>query len=63
MRIEDLIAAVEREERAVVVMVAEAQGSVPREAGAAMLVTALRATGSIGGGTVDRKSTRLNSSH
>ena len=55
MRIEDLIAAVEREGGAVVVMVAEAQGSVPREAGAAMLVTELRATGTIGGGTVEHR--------
>ncbi len=55
MRIEDLIAAVEREGSAVVVMVAEAQGSVPREAGAAMLVTALRAAGTIGGGTVEHR--------
>ncbi len=55
MRIEDLIATVEREERAVVVMVAEAQGSVPREAGAAMLITELRAAGTIGGGTVEHR--------
>ncbi len=55
MRIADLIAEVERAGRAVVVMVAEAQGSVPREAGAAMLVTASRATGTIGGGTVEHR--------
>ncbi len=55
MRIADLIAAVEREERAVVVMVAEANGSAPREAGAAMLVTASGAAGSIGGGTVEHR--------
>ena len=55
MRIADLIEAVEREGRAAVVMVAEAQGSVPREAGAAMLVTALRTTGTIGGGTVEHR--------
>jgi len=55
MRFTDLIAAVEREGRTVVVMVAEANGSVPREAGAAMLVTASRATGTIGGGTVEHR--------
>ena len=53
MRIADLITAVEREGRAVVVMVAEARGSVPREAGAAMLVTDAGAVGTIGGGTVE----------
>ena len=55
MRIADLIEAVEREGGAVVVMVAEAQGSVPREAGAAMLVTAFRITDTIGGGTVEHR--------
>ncbi len=55
MRIEDLIAAVERDGRAAVVMIAEAQGSVPREAGAAMLVTASGAMGTIGGGTVEHR--------
>jgi xanthine dehydrogenase accessory protein XdhC len=55
MRIPDLIAAVEREGGAVVVLVVEARGSVPREAGAAMLVTAAGATGTIGGGTVEHR--------
>ena len=55
MRIADLISALEREGRAVVVMVAEANGSVPREAGAAMLVTESEAAGSIGGGTVEHR--------
>ena len=55
MRIADLITAVEREGRAVVVMVAEARGSVPREAGAAMLVTGSGAVGTIGGGTVEHR--------
>ncbi len=55
MRIADLISALEREGRAVVVMVAEANGSVPREAGAAMLVTESGAAGSIGGGTVEHR--------
>ncbi|MFQ5567886.1 MAG: xanthine dehydrogenase accessory protein XdhC [Paracoccaceae bacterium] len=53
MRIVDLIEAVAREGRAVVVMVAEARGSAPRDAGAAMLVTQAGATGSIGGGAVE----------
>ncbi len=55
MRIADLIAAVEHEGRAVVVMIAGARGSVPREAGAAMLVTTSRAIGTIGGGTVEHR--------
>jgi xanthine dehydrogenase accessory protein XdhC len=55
MRIADLITAVEREGRAVVVVVAEARGSVPREAGAAMLVTGAGAVGTIGGGTVEHR--------
>jgi xanthine dehydrogenase accessory factor len=55
MRIADLITAVEREGAAVVVMVAETRGSVPREAGAAMLVTASGAVGTIGGGTIEHR--------
>ncbi len=55
MRIADLVAEVEREGRTAVVMIAEAQGSVPREAGAAMLVTASGAMGTIGGGTVEHR--------
>ncbi|MCH8952754.1 MAG: xanthine dehydrogenase accessory protein XdhC, partial [Proteobacteria bacterium] len=55
MRIADLIEAVEREGRAAVVMIAEAHGSAPREAGAAMLVTASGASGSIGGGAVEHR--------
>lgn len=55
MRIDDIIAAVEREGRAAVLMVAEARGSTPREAGAAMLVTAAGAVGTIGGGTVEHR--------
>ena len=55
MRIPDLVEAVEREGVAVVVMVASAHGSVPREAGAAMLVTPSVATGTIGGGTVEHR--------
>jgi len=55
MRIVDLVEAVEREGRAVVVMIAEARGSAPREAGTAMLVTAAGAAGTIGGGTVEHR--------
>ncbi|MHA1527785.1 MAG: xanthine dehydrogenase accessory protein XdhC [Alphaproteobacteria bacterium] len=55
MRIADLIEAIEREGHAVVVMIAEANGSTPREAGAAMLVATSRATGTIGGGTVEHR--------
>lgn len=55
MRIADLVEAVEREGAAVVVMVAEARGSVPREAGAAMLVTGAGAVGTIGGGTIEHR--------
>ena len=55
MRRADLIAALEREGRAAVVLVAEARGSVPREAGAAMLVTPSGAQGTIGGGAVEHR--------
>ena len=55
MRSADLIAAIEREGRAAVVLVAEARGSVPREAGAAMLVTPSAMQGTIGGGTVEHR--------
>jgi xanthine dehydrogenase accessory factor len=55
MRILGIVEAVEREGVAVVVMVASAHGSVPREAGAAMLVTPSVATGTIGGGTVEHR--------
>ena len=55
MRIADLVEAVDHEGAAVVVMVAEARGSVPREAGAAMLVAGRGAVGTIGGGTVEHR--------
>ena len=55
MRIADLVEAVAGDGRAVVVMVAESRGSVPREAGAAMLATASGAMGTIGGGTVEHR--------
>jgi xanthine dehydrogenase accessory factor len=53
MRISDLVEAVQRDGRAVVVMITEARGSAPREAGAAMLVSASGAVGTIGGGAVE----------
>lgn len=55
MRLAALITAIEREGRAAVILVAEARGSVPREAGAAMLVTAAAAEGTIGGGSVEHR--------
>lgn len=55
MRRAELMTAIGREGRAAVVLVAEARGSTPREAGAAMLVTATGAHGTIGGGTVERR--------
>jgi xanthine dehydrogenase accessory protein XdhC len=55
MRLADLIAAIEREGRAAVVLIAEARGSAPREAGAAMLVTAAATLGSIGGGAAEHR--------
>jgi xanthine dehydrogenase accessory factor len=55
MRISDLVEAMEREGRAVVVMIAEARGSAPRDAGAAMLVFASGAVGTIGGGAVEHR--------
>jgi xanthine dehydrogenase accessory factor len=55
MRIAEIADAIEREGRAAVVMVAEARGSAPREAGAAMLVTAGASRGTVGGGTVEHR--------
>jgi xanthine dehydrogenase accessory factor len=55
MRISDLVKAVQRDGRAVVVMITEARGSAPREAGAAMLVSASGAVGTIGGGAVEHR--------
>ncbi len=43
--------------RGVLILVAEARGSAPREAGAAMLVTRDGAEGTIGGGTVEHRAT------
>ena len=47
------------EQRAVVVAVAAGSGSVPREAGAWMLVTRARRVGTIGGGHLEHEATRL----
>ena len=46
-------------EGGVLVLVAEALGSTPREAGAAMLVTATATHGTIGGGSVEHRAMRL----
>lgn len=50
-----IAATLRAESRAVLVLVAEALGSTPREAGAAMLVTPSRSLGTIGGGTVEHR--------
>ena len=50
-----IASALRAEPRAVIVLVAEALGSTPREAGAAMLVTARGTFGTIGGGTVEHR--------
>jgi len=55
MRIADIAEAVEREGRAVLVLVAETRGSAPREAGATMLVTPSGTAGTVGGGTVEHR--------
>ena len=68
------LSAVRRGETLAMTSVVGAQGSTPREIGARMLVWPDRFTGTIGGGSLerqaldqarklDRKSTRLNSSH
>ena len=51
----EIAARLRAEGRAVLVMVAEARGSTPREAGAAMLVAPGGAVGTIGGGTVEHR--------
>ena len=51
----EIAARLREEGRAVLVMVAEARGSTPREAGAAMLVAPGGASGTIGGGTVEHR--------
>ena len=54
-----LSAAFHRGERAVLVTVAEARGSTPRETGAAMVVTSGALAGSIGGGHLEFEALRL----
>ena len=46
-------------EQTMLVVVANAKGSVPREAGASMIVSAERATGTIGGGHLELKSIEI----
>jgi xanthine dehydrogenase accessory factor len=55
MRISDIVEVVERDGSAVVVMIAGARGSTPREAGAAMLVADSGVMGTIGGGAVEHR--------
>jgi xanthine dehydrogenase accessory protein XdhC len=50
---------VARDGRAVLVLVAEARGSAPRAAGAAMLVSAGRPLGTVGGGAVEHRATGI----
>jgi xanthine dehydrogenase accessory factor len=50
-----LLALLDRRDPAVWVCVSAAKGSVPRERGASMVVTATRATGTIGGGHLELK--------
>jgi xanthine dehydrogenase accessory factor len=54
-----LAAALDRCPRAVLVTVADARGSTPRESGAAMLVTPDGITGTIGGGHLEYEAIRL----
>jgi xanthine dehydrogenase accessory factor len=54
-----LAAALERFPRAVLVTVADARGSTPRESGAAMVVTTGGIAGTIGGGHLEYEATRL----
>lgn len=51
----EAIAAIERQEPAILVEVAEALGSTPREAGAVMLVTERAVAGTIGGGELEHR--------
>ena len=57
--IEALAVAFEREPRAVLVTVADARGSTPRDAGATMVVTASGSAGTIGGGHLEYEAMRL----
>ena len=56
---DEIAETIRREGRAVVVLVASARGSTPREAGAAMLVTARETRGTIGGGSVEHRATEI----
>ena len=55
----ELLAAIERAEPVVWVVVAEVRGSAPREVGAGMLVTARGIHGTIGGGRLEQKAVEL----
>ena len=59
MRLAEIREAVARHGRAVLVLVSEAQGSAPREAGAAMLVAPEGALGTVGGGTVEHRACEI----
>jgi xanthine dehydrogenase accessory factor len=56
---DELRAAIANSERAVLVTVAGAAGSTPRENGATMVVTPDRSTGTVGGGHLEYEATRL----
>jgi len=57
--LDSLAGALARDETAVLVVVAAAQGSTPRETGAAMVVSPERCAGSIGGGHLEYEATRI----
>ncbi len=59
MRLSDIRSSVSRKGRAVLVLVAEAHGSAPREAGAAMLVTSDGTMGTVGGGAVEHRAVEI----
>jgi xanthine dehydrogenase accessory factor len=56
---ESLKAALGRGERAALVTMAGGSGSIPRETGAAMVVTTTQASGTIGGGHLELEATRI----
>lgn len=57
--IDALASALDHDERAALVVVAHVTGSVPRESGAAMVVTSAALAGTIGGGHLEYEATRL----
>jgi xanthine dehydrogenase accessory factor len=57
--LEPLANALARESCAVLVVVAAAQGSTPRETGATMVVSERGCAGSIGGGHLEHEATRI----